>query len=123
MVVDDEPVIADTLKHILNMEGFPSVAAYDGDEAVEKARTIRPKFILMGVMMPRMDGITAAICIVQEQPECRICLFSGSRYAAELLEDARLRGYEFPILAKPMHPSELLSKLSEFGLKSKWAIE
>jgi CheY-like chemotaxis protein len=108
MVVDDEPVIANTLTHILNLSGFPCVPAYDGDEAIEKARQLRPKFILMGVFMPRMNGVEAAINIVKEQPECRIVLFSGSRHAANLLEGARAKGYEFTIAPKPLPPKDLL---------------
>jgi PleD family two-component response regulator len=64
MIVDDEPVIAHTLTHILNVRGFPCIAAYDGEEAIEKARQLRPKFILMGVVMPRMYCVEAALKIV-----------------------------------------------------------
>lgn len=117
MVVDDEPVLAEVLTSILNLNGYPCIPAYDGDEAVEKARLLRPKFILMGVVMPRMNGVEAAIAISKEQPECCICLFSGSAHAADLLNDALSKGYEFPLFPKPMHPTFLFSKLAEFGFR------
>lgn len=77
MVVNDEPVIADTLVLILRQHKYDCVAAYDGDEAIELARQCRPRYILMGVVMPRMLGTEAARVILKEQPECRIDFFSG----------------------------------------------
>jgi hypothetical protein len=44
-------------------------------------------------------------------PNCKILLFSGQATTADLLEKARLEGHEFEILAKPVHPTDLLAKL------------
>jgi CheY-like chemotaxis protein len=77
------------------------------------ARSIRPDLIIGEVIMPDMDGIEAAIIIRRFLPHCKILLFSGHSAAADLLESARARGHEFEILAKPVHPSDLLAKLRE----------
>lgn len=61
--------------------------------------------------MPDMDGIEAAIHIRAFLPECKILLFSGQAATADLLENARARGHEFEILAKPVHPQDLLAKI------------
>jgi CheY-like chemotaxis protein len=113
LVVDDEHVIADTLAIILNHAGFDASAAYTGTGAVALARTARPDLIICDVMMPDMNGIDAAIHIREFLPDCKILLFSGQAATADLLEDARARGYEFEILAKPIHPQDLLAKLRE----------
>lgn len=111
LVVDDERVIADTLAIILNQAGFQASAVYTGTSAVERARTERPDLIISDVIMPDMNGIEAAIKIRQILPGCKILLFSGQAATADLLEKARLEGHEFEILAKPVHPQDLLAKL------------
>jgi len=111
LVVDDERVIADTLAIILNQHGFEAAAVYTGTAAVERARNTQPDLIISDVIMPDMNGIEAAINIRQFLPSCKILLFSGQAATADLLESARLKGYEFEILAKPVHPQDLLAKL------------
>ena len=61
--------------------------------------------------MPDMNGIEAAIHIREFLPACKILLFSGQAATVDLLEDARVHGHEFEILAKPIHPGDLLAKL------------
>jgi len=111
LVVDDERVIADTLAIILNQHGFDAQAVYTGTGAVEQAQAVRPDLIISDVIMPDMNGIEAAIRIRKFLPECKILLFSGQAATADLLESARAQGHEFEILAKPVHPQDLLAKL------------
>jgi CheY-like chemotaxis protein len=111
LVVDDERVIADTLAIILNQNGFDASAVYTGTAAVDRAREIKPDLIISDVIMPDMNGIEAAIRIRQVLPSCKILLFSGQAATADLLEKARGQGHEFEILAKPVHPQDLLAKL------------
>lgn len=111
LVVDDERVIADTLVIILNRSGFEASAAYSGESAVEMAQSIQPEMIISDVIMNDMNGIDAAIQIRAALPKCKILLFSGQAATADLLEKARERGHEFEILAKPVHPQDLLTRL------------
>jgi CheY-like chemotaxis protein len=113
LVVDDERVIADTLAIILNKAGFNASAVYTGNGAVERARTDRPDLIISDVIMPDMNGIEAAINIRGFLPSCKILLFSGQAATADLLESARAQGHDFEILAKPVHPQDLLAKLRQ----------
>jgi len=111
LVVDDERVIADTLTTILNQAGFEASAAYTGTGAVESAKASRPDLVISDVIMPDMNGIDAAIKIRQLLPACKVLLFSGQAATAGLLERARAQGHEFEILAKPVHPQDLLAKI------------
>lgn len=111
LVVDDERVIADTLAIILNQHGYDASAVYTGTGAVERARNDHPDLIISDVIMPDMNGIEAAINIRRFLPQCKILLFSGQAATANLLESARAQGHEFEILAKPIHPQDLLAKL------------
>lgn len=56
LVVDDESNIVDILKFNLEREGYEVICAYDGGEALEKARNESPDLVLLDVMLPVMDG-------------------------------------------------------------------
>jgi len=111
LVADDERVIADTLVIILNQAGFDATAAYSGTKAVELARSLKPDMLISDVIMPDLSGIEAAILVRGLLPACKILLFSGQAATADLLDKARAQGHEFEILAKPVHPQDLLAKL------------
>ena len=111
LVADDERVIADTLAMILNQSGFHARVAYTGEKALELAAEFQPDMLISDVIMAGLNGIDAAIKIREILPNIKILLFSGQAATADLLEKARERGYEFEILAKPVHPQDLLAKL------------
>ena len=111
LVADDERVIADTLAMILNQSGFDARAVYSGEKALDLASTFQPDMLISDVIMADLNGIETAIRIRELLPQIKILLFSGQAATADLLEKARARGYEFEILAKPVHPQDLLSRL------------
>ena len=111
LVVDDERVIADTLAMILSQSGFDAQARYSGEDALELASTFEPDMLICDVIMADLNGIDAAIRIRALLPKIKILLFSGQAATADLLEKARAQGYEFEILAKPVHPQDLLNRL------------
>jgi DNA-binding response OmpR family regulator len=111
LVADDERVIADTLAMILNQSGFEARAVYSGEKAVDLASDFKPDMIISDVIMADLNGIDAAIRIRAFLPQVKILLFSGQAATADLLEKARAQGYEFEILAKPVHPQDLLTRL------------
>lgn len=58
LIVDDEKNIVDILKFNLKKEGFTTIEAYDGEQAIELALSEKPDLILLDVMLPKMDGFT-----------------------------------------------------------------
>jgi CheY-like chemotaxis protein len=111
LVADDEQVIANTLAIILNQAGFEARAVFSGEKAVESLDSFQPDMLISDVIMTGMTGIEAAIITRSRMPDCKILLFSGQAATADLLEKARSEGHEFEILAKPVHPTDLLAKL------------
>jgi CheY-like chemotaxis protein len=111
LVADDEQVIANTLAIILNQAGFEAKAVYSGENAIEILDEFQPNMLISDVIMTGMTGIEAAIQVRAKLPNCKILLFSGQAATADLLEKARAQGHEFEILAKPVHPTDLLAKL------------
>lgn len=111
IVVDDEPIIADTLVNILNGEGHNALCVSDGESAIELARMLVPDLVVTDVIMPGMDGIETAKGILKFVPGCRIILFSGQAASTDLMAKARSEGYVFEVLAKPINPEILLEKI------------
>lgn len=113
LIVDDERTIADTFALILKRNSFRAWAAYSGESAITKCTMVRPDVLIIDVLMGAPGGIAVAMEIRRRYPSCRVILMSGSPETGDLLEDARRRGHEFEILAKPFRPAELLRKIRE----------
>jgi DNA-binding response OmpR family regulator len=113
LVVDDEVVIADTLSAILTRNGIAAMTAYGGLAALAIAQLIPPDLLLTDVVMPDMSGIDLATAVQQIVPHCQVLLFSGQAATKDLLAKAREGGRDFSIIAKPIHPRELLARISE----------
>src|ERR1700753_1135422 len=111
LVADDEQVIANTLAIILNQAGFEARAVYSGEKAIEALDAFQPDMLISDGIMTGMTGIQGAIQTPPKLPNCKVLLFSGQAATADLLERARAQGHEFEILAKPVHPTDLLAKL------------
>ena len=112
LVVDDEPLVADTLAMILTQAGYYAVCAYDGRTALEMASLRAPDLLITDVAMPQMNGVELALGMVAMAPDCRVVLFSGHARSVDLVR-AYDAGYEFPLMAKPMHPSEMLGQVAK----------
>jgi len=112
LVVDNERIIADTLALILRQNGFDASVAYSGEEAVQRALTLRPDVVLSDIIMGELNGLEASILISEAVPDCKILLFSGQPATADLLRQARSRGHAFEVLAKPVHPTVILEQIS-----------
>src|SRR5258705_7951962 len=56
LVVDDEPMVRDTLGQVLSDEGYVVDLAVDGETALERVHASRPDAILLDLMMPGMNG-------------------------------------------------------------------
>ena len=116
LVVDDEEVVADTLVQILRMFGFDALSRYSGSQAIDQATTAPFDVLITDVVMNEMNGIEAAIAILQVLPKCKVLLVSGNNRTTDLLKSACENGHDFEILAKPVHPSEIIDKLELMSL-------
>ena len=113
LVVDDQQLIADTLAAILIDAGFEAMIAYDGLQALEIASRFQPDWLLSDILMPRMNGVALAIEIRKRHPATAILLLSGQAGISETLQEGHAQGYDFEVLAKPIHPRELLERLGQ----------
>jgi CheY-like chemotaxis protein len=111
LVVDDQPMVADTTVEILNRSGFRAVHAYDGQTALRIAAKLQPDYLLADVLMPLMNGVELAVAIARMLPATKILLFSGQAGIVDILRQGREEGYEFDLIAKPIHPEKLIEHL------------
>ena len=111
MVVDDEPLVADTLAMILTHAGYRAMRAYDAKTALEMASVRAPDLLISDVAMPQMNGVELALGMVSMVPACKVVLFSGHARSVDLMR-AYDAGHDFPLMAKPMHPSEMLGQVA-----------
>ena len=111
LVVDDERLVADTLSEILNCFHYDATAFYNGEAAIEAARERCPDFVLSDVVMPRLNGVETVLKIRELCPHTRVLLLSGNAATADLLRQAHSQGHDFELLAKPVHPDEILKRL------------
>jgi DNA-binding NtrC family response regulator len=112
LVVDDESTIADTLTEILSRSGYAAVAAYDGESALETALLMPPEMLITDVALPGMSGVDLAIAVRRIFPECKVLLFSGHAGRFEIVDAASRKGYQFPLISKPVHPGDLLDRIA-----------
>ncbi|ABF41895.1 response regulator receiver protein [Candidatus Koribacter versatilis Ellin345] len=111
LVVDDERLVADTVCEILKRFHFDATPCYNGEAAIEAASQACPDFVVSDVMMPKLNGVETALRIQELCPRTRVLLFSGNAATADLLKRARAEGHDFELLAKPIHPEELVRRL------------
>jgi DNA-binding response OmpR family regulator len=112
-VVDDERVIASTLTTILQLNGYQARSFLNPLEALEAARTVKPDLVIADVVMPGLSGIDLAIQLKELCPTCKFLLLSGQAATADLLESAQRQGHDFAVIAKPIHPTDLLARIKE----------
>jgi len=111
LLVDDEPDIREIIGYNLSNEGYQVYEASDGEKAVRKAEEIIPHLIIMDIMMPNLDGISA----------CEL-LRGNPKLQATVVMFLTARGEDFSYVAafdagaddyvtKPIKPKVLLSKV------------
>lgn len=111
LVVDDEWRTREMLRMFLEMEGYEVFEAEDGVDAIEKAGRFHPDVMILDVMMPRMDGITACkqLRSTEATAALPIIMLSG-----KIQEQAIREGLEAGATAymtKPMSHKELLGNI------------
>ena len=119
MVVDDSRTITIALQRILESDGYLTLAAFDGAEAVVLAKRYRPDLILMDIVMPRMNGFEATRTILSDEltQHTSIVIISGNDQQSDRIWGSRLGAKGF--LAKPIGKRELLAKVQETVMQAK----
>lgn len=108
LVADDAGFIREIVRSAFENTEFKIVGeAIDGNDAVERASTLKPDVILMDMVMPNKNGVEAAKEILKENPKCRIVAFSSVDQQSVVLNAIEAGCCSF--IAKPFRVEELLA--------------
>jgi DNA-binding response OmpR family regulator len=110
-VVDDEEIIAHTIAMILRWHGFIVESFTDPLKALAASRAQAPDLLVTDILMHVLSGIDLAINVRKDCPNCKVLLLSGQTETDEMREMFRAVGQRFDLLLKPIHPTELLSRV------------
>ncbi len=108
LVVDDNKEIIYTLSKLLELEGYEVLKAYDGVEALETVKEYPVDLILLDVMMPKMNGLTALMKI-REFKKIPIIILSAKTEESDKVSGLIMGADDY--IAKPFHTAELVARV------------
>ncbi len=108
LVCDDEKDIVAALKIYLEAEGYRTLSAYNGREALELLAREEVHLVLMDIMMPEMDGITA---MVRLREECNLPVILLTAKGEDTDKVLGLNVGADDYVTKPFNPVELLARV------------
>ncbi|MFE7545774.1 response regulator transcription factor [Streptomyces platensis] len=119
LIVDDEPAVREALQRSLVFEGYVTEQAVDGLDAVEKVAAYDPELIVLDVLMPRMDGLTAARRLRASGVTVPILMLTARDTVGDRVTglDAGADDY----LVKPFELDELLARIRALLRRSSYA--
>lgn len=108
LIVDDEEAIVDLIKMELEFEGYQVETAYDGEAAVEKAKTVHPDLIVLDIMLPKMNGydVCRTLTPIMDVP---IILLTAKTDIIDKVLGLELGADDY--LTKPFDNRELLARI------------
>lgn len=112
LIADDEPDIVEIISYNLQLEGYETITAKDGVEALQKAKDYRPDLIILDIMMPHKNGME--VCkILRAQPAFHDTLIIFLTALNDEL--SHVKGLEYgadDYISKPISPKVLVSKVN-----------
>lgn len=108
LIVDDEQAIVNILKYNLEKQGYETISAEDGEEAVDKALKYNPDLILLDVMLPKMDGFDVCRAI-RKKSEIPIIMLTARDGEVDKVLGLELGADDY--MTKPFSERELLARI------------
>ncbi|HXT52748.1 MAG TPA: sigma-54 dependent transcriptional regulator [Thermoanaerobaculia bacterium] len=109
LVVDDEAAIRDSLRMILEYEGYKVEEASGGAEAVAKVASLAPQAIILDIKMPEIDGLEVLRVLGNRGYEMPVLVISGHADLSTAVEATRRGAYDF--FEKPLQRERVLLSL------------
>ena len=121
LIVDDEAVIRETLKEILEYESYPADEASNGEEALQMLKKTDYDVVLCDIKMPKIDGMEVLEKGLDLKPETQFIMISGHGNIETAVEATKKGAYDF--LEKPPDLNRLLVTLRNALDKNNLVIE
>jgi DNA-binding response OmpR family regulator len=108
LLVEDEAILADTLRYNLEHEGYNVLVASDGYQALELARQKQPDLLLLDVMLPRLDGFS--VCrILRGESDVPIIMLTARQDEVDRIAGLEIGADDYVV--KPFSLGELLARV------------
>lgn len=113
LVVDDEININQVLSEVLTLEGFEVINAFDGDEAIEKARCHKPAAILLDIGLPKKTGweVLPILKADEATKAIPVVILSAWSQKEDIERGLGLGAHKY--LTKPFNPLDVITALQE----------
>jgi two-component system phosphate regulon response regulator PhoB len=111
LIVEDEPAQAEILRYNMDREGFDTMVANDGDEAMFSVEEFQPDLVILDWMLPGMSGISICQRLRNRSDTRALPIIMVTARGEEL---DRIRGFDNgadDYVVKPFSPSELLARV------------
>ncbi|MBQ6314009.1 MAG: response regulator transcription factor [Mogibacterium sp.] len=108
LIVDDDKAIADAVAFYLKGEGYDTVMAYDGIEALNAMKSCDISLIIMDIMMPGLDGIQTTLRI-REEHNIPIIMLSAKTEDYDKIMGLNVGADDY--VTKPFNPLELIARV------------
>ena len=109
LIVDDEKPIVEILMYNLEREGYNTIEAYDGVEAVNLALEKKPDLILLDIMLPKMDGLAVCKRIRHSLPNVPILMLTAKAEEIDKILGLELGADDY--ITKPFSVRELMARI------------
>ena len=109
LVVEDEESIRAGLMDLLEIEGYSTAAAVDGQEAMEKVRQWHPHLVLLDVMLPKASGFEVCRYIRKEHPDIFVLMLTAKNEEMSKITGLEMGADDY--ITKPFSVSELLARV------------
>ena len=109
LIVDDEKAIVDILNHNLKREGYETVVAYDGEEAISLYEKENPNLVLLDVMLPKMDGFSVCKSIRQTGDNIPILMVTAKEDVVDKVIGLELGADDY--ITKPFSVREVMARV------------
>ena len=100
LIVDDDEAIVAAFVELMKLDGYESLIARSGEEALEKISLVRPELIFMDVTMPKLDGLEALKKIKAQDTTIPVVIITGNGTMHTAISAMKFGAYEY--LTKPL---------------------
>ncbi len=114
LIVEDDPKILKLTKALLELSGYTTIEATDGEQGVRLAKEKKPDLVLMDIMMPKMDGYTACDAIKKDKATSEIPVVMLTAMGYELNKKLAQKMGADGYITKPFTRQELLDVINQF---------
>ena len=118
LVVDDEAEIVELVSFSLKQAGYSIGTAFNGMDAIKKARSLEPDLIVLDVMMPELDGFAVCEILRRDPATASIPIMMLTALSSELGRVAGLGSGASDFVTKPFSPRLLVQRIEELLQKA-----